>query len=75
MWLSPAESLGICRYAVLDTAECGIYPPMVPFYEFLFFDFNHYSNLLRGSEVIGTISIAYSLNAGACLKIRRGAVG
>ena len=33
-WLSPAKILGICRYAVLDTAECGIYPPMIPFYDF-----------------------------------------
>ncbi len=67
-WLSPAKILGICRYAVLGTAECGICPLMAPVYEFLFFDFNHYSNLLRGSEVIGTISIAYSPNVGACLK-------
>ena len=31
MWLSPAKILGICRYAVLDTAECGIYSPMTLF--------------------------------------------
>ena len=33
-WLSPAKILSIYRYAVLDTAGCGIYPPMAPFYDF-----------------------------------------
>ena len=73
--LSTANILGNCRYTVLDTAECGIYPPMVPFYNFCSLILTTIPTCLEVVRLlVQSVSPILQMSERAS-KIRRGAVG